>query len=130
MIFHDELADDISNESQSVSSNEDTFIHRTTDILSFSNELGVSTNTNDTTNLESTTHQEDNSTAMTLGDDSEEEGTSQSNNATLTDSDEDTTTDVEIAPIQNGKICPLLQLKAFMVITFKTSTFLPVYDAI
>ena len=106
MIFHDELADDISNESLSVSSNEDTFIQRTTDATSFSNELGVSPNTNDTTNAESTTHQEKNSTAMTSGDDSEEEGTSQSNNATLTDSEEDTTTDIEIEPIQNGKMCP------------------------
>ena len=106
MIFHDELADDISNESQSSSSNEDTFVQRTTDAASFSNELVVSPITNDMTNVESTTHQEKNSTALTSGDDSEEEGTSQSNNATLTDSEEDTTTDVEIEPIQNGKICP------------------------
>ena len=106
MIFHDELADDISNESLSVSSNEDTFIQRTTDATSFSNELGVSPNTNDTTNAESSTHQENNTTAMTLVDDSEKEGTSQSNNATLTDSEEDTTTDIEIEPIQNGKMCP------------------------
>ena len=98
--------DEISNESQSDSSNEDTFVHRTTDTASFSNELGVSPNTNDTTNAGSITHQENNSTAMTLGDDSEEEGTSQSNNATVTDSEEDTTTDIEIEPIQNGKMCP------------------------
>ena len=106
MTFHDELAADISNESQSVSSDEDTFIHRTTDAASFSNELGVSPNTNDTTNAGSITHQENNSTAMTLGDDSEEEVTTQSNNATVTDSEEDTTTDIEIEPIQNGKMCP------------------------
>ena len=106
MIFHDELADEISNESQSVSSNEDTFVQSTTDAASFSNELGVSPNTNDTTNAGSITHQENNSTAMTLGDDSEEEVTTQSNNATVTDSKEDTTTDIEIEPIQNGKMCP------------------------
>lgn len=106
MLFHDELSDDISNESESFSSNEDTFIHRTTDAVSFSNELGVSPNTNDTTNAGSSTHQESNSTAMTLGDDSEEVVTTQSNNATVTDSKEDTTTLIEIEPIQNGKMCP------------------------
>ena len=64
MIFHDELADDISNESQSFSSNEDTFVQRTTDAASFSNELGVSPNTNDTTNEGSSTHQENKTTAQ------------------------------------------------------------------
>ena len=111
MIFHDESADDISNESQSFSSNEE----RTTDAALFSNELGVSPNSNYTTNAESTTHQENNSTNMTLGDDSEEEGTIQSNNSTLIDNDEGNTTDIEIEQIQNGKICPSLQLKAYMV---------------
>ena len=107
MIFHDELAGDISfSIEKSFSSNEDTFVQGTTDAILPSNEIGVSPNTNDTTNAESTTHQENNGTAMTLDDDSEEEGTSQSNNATLTDSEEDTTTDVEIEPTQNGKMCP------------------------
>ena len=41
---------------------------------------------------------------MTLGDDSVEEGTSESSNATLPDSEEDTTTDMEMELMQNGKI--------------------------
>ena len=104
MKFHDELADDISNESQSVSSNEDTFVQSTTDAASFSNELGVSDKPNDTMNERSIIRQENNSTTMTLGDDSVEEDTSESSNATLPDSEEDTTTDMEMELMQNGKI--------------------------
>ena len=96
--------DEISNEFQSDSSKEDTFVQRTTDTASFSNELGVSDKPNDTMNERSIIRQENSSTTMTLGDDSIEESTSESINATLPDSEEDTTTDMEMELMQNGKI--------------------------